>query len=59
VVTELDLSPGVQSYVIPILLETDFARAWPPGTYTAEARLNSAPSDLYRARVSFEIRWVR
>jgi hypothetical protein len=58
-VTELDLSPGVQSYVITIRLETDFTRAWPPGTYTAEARLNTAPSDLYRARVSFEIRWVR
>jgi hypothetical protein len=59
VITELDLSPGVQSYVITIPLETDFARAWPPGAYTAEARLNTAPSDLYRARISFDIQWAR
>jgi hypothetical protein len=59
VVTELDLSPGEQSYVITVPLETDFARTWPPGTYTAEVRLNTTPPGLYLSRVSFEIRWVR
>jgi hypothetical protein len=59
VVTELDLSPGEQSYVITIPLATDFARAWPPGTYTAEGRLNNTPPGLYLARAGFEIRWVR
>ena len=59
VVTELDLSPGEQSYIVVIPLETDFARAWPPGTYTAEGRLNTLRPGMYAARVSFQVQWVR
>jgi hypothetical protein len=59
VLTELDLSPGERSYVVVIPLETDFSQAWPPGTYTAEARLNTTPPDRYTARVAFQIQWIR
>jgi hypothetical protein len=56
--TEVDVS-GERSYVIVIPLETDFSRAWPPGTYTAEAHLNTNPPDRYLARVAFQIQWIR
>jgi hypothetical protein len=59
VITELDLSPGEQSYLVVIPLETDFDRAWPPGTYTVEARLNTMRPGMYAARVSFQVQWVR
>ena len=59
VLTELDLSPGERSYVIVIPLETDFSRAWPPGTYTAEARLNTTSPYQYRALLPFQIQWIR
>ena len=50
---------GERSYPIVIPLETDFSRAWPPGTYTAEAHLNTMPPDRYTARVAFQIQWIR
>lgn len=59
VVTELDLSPGEQTWVMVIPLETDFSRAWPPGLYTAEARVNTERPGMYVARVGFNIRWAR
>jgi hypothetical protein len=59
VITDVTLSSGEQSYLVVIPLETDFTRTWPPGTYTAEARLNPAKLGRYSARVTFQIQWVR